>query len=503
MRKRLFLNTTMPLVYQIIAVICGFILPGLIIGEYGTDVNGLVASINQFLQIVAFLEFGLGPVVQANLYKPLVNKDNEMISKIWVSANKFFRNVAFILIAYSLILMVIFPLIVETSVDYFSTSFLIFSMSINMFSQYYFGIVNRLLLNADQKSYIQYLTVTIALIFNTIFCAILIKLHFSIQLVKFISSLIFLLQPIYLYIYVKKHYKIDKKIKYTEEPIKQKWNGIAQHISTVILDSTDIIILSIFSTLESVSVYNVYHMVVYGIRRAFYSTTKGIEAVFGNLIATNDTQKLISFFNKVEWTFHNIVIIIFGCTATLIIPFVTVYTVKFTDANYIEPLFALLLVIAHGMHCLRLPYHTLILSAGHFKQTQSNYIIGTVLNIVISLVMVYKFGLIGVAIGTLVAMTYQTIGMIIYDNNNIIKGRIFIIIKQVISDVLIIFISIILFKISNISLNNITYLDWIIMSLKTLLIWFISFLFVNFLLYRRELIRFFKKIVNKISKKGE
>lgn len=42
---------------------------------------------------------------------------------------------------------------------------------------------------------------------------------------KLTTSLIYVIRPLYLSYYVKKNYHINKKIKYTGEPIKQKWNS--------------------------------------------------------------------------------------------------------------------------------------------------------------------------------------------------------------------------------------------------------------------------------------
>lgn len=133
-------------------------------------------------------------------------------------------------------------------------------------AQYFFGIVNRLLLTADQRGYIQYNAQTLAVICNTVACFVLIQLGCSIQIVKLTTSLIYLLQPFVIYLYVRQHYSIDKKIKYTKEPIPQKWNGIAQHVAAVILDGTDTIVLTLFATLSDVSIYSVYFLVVKGVK---------------------------------------------------------------------------------------------------------------------------------------------------------------------------------------------------------------------------------------------
>lgn len=233
----------------------------------------------------------------------------------------------------------------------------------------------------------------------------------SIQLVKLISSLVFLIRPVLLRIYVNKNYTINRRIKYEGEPIDQKWNGIAQHVAFTVLDSTDIVVLTVLSTLTNVSIYSVYHLVVYGIKQMFMSLTNGIQPIMGEYWARKDYNRLNEFFSRIEWVIHTSVVFLFGCTGALIIPFVEVYTKGVDDANYVQPLFAILLVLAHGCHCLRMPYNMLIFASGHYKQTQNNYFTAAIINIIVSVITVKYWGLIGVAIGTLVSMAYQTLWM--------------------------------------------------------------------------------------------
>ena len=123
-------------------------------------------------------------------------------------------------------------------------------IAFSTFAQYYFGIVDNILLNADQKGYVQFISQIIALIINTLLCTICILSGLSIQIVKLTASLIFLLRPFVVRLYVRKRYDLDRTVIYEGEPIEQKWNGIAQHISSVILFGTDNIVLTIFSTLS-------------------------------------------------------------------------------------------------------------------------------------------------------------------------------------------------------------------------------------------------------------
>lgn len=497
--KRLFYNTVSSLVFQLTTIICGFILPRLILNAFGSEVNGLINSITQFLGVISFLELGVGAVVQSALYKPLSEKRQDDVSKIIASANKFFTRLGEILLIYVIALVIIYPQFAGKDFGFAYTATLIIAISISSFAQYFFGIVNRLLLTADQRGYIQYNAQTIAVVGNTIACFVLIYLKCSIQIVKLTTSLIYLLQPFGVYLYVRNHYKIDRNIKYTKEPIAQKWNGIAQHVAAVILDGTDTIVLTLFATLSDVSIYSVYYLVVKGVKQLFLSMTNGITALIGELWAKQELDELNKTFSWTEWTIHTGTTFVFGLTAILIVPFVEVYTNGIHDANYIQPLFAALIVAANAGHCLRLPYNIVILAAGHYKQTQNNYITVAVINIVVSVATVKVLGLIGVAIGTLVAMAYQTIWMAIYDSKHLIKWPIRSFLKQVFVDILTVVIG--FFATRMIIMQGMSYLAWIILAVKTTIMWGIIAVVINLIFYRSKVLGMLKKIQGRVKKK--
>ena len=93
--KKLLLNTSTSVIYQVVSVVCGLIVPKIFIEYYGSSVNGLVSSIAQFLNFITLLELGVGAVVQSALYKPLADKNKTEISKIIVSSEKFFKRIAY------------------------------------------------------------------------------------------------------------------------------------------------------------------------------------------------------------------------------------------------------------------------------------------------------------------------------------------------------------------------------------------------------------------------
>lgn len=493
--KVLFYNSISPLIYQATTIICGFILPRLILGHFGTEVNGLVNSITQFLGIIAFLELGVGTVVQSSLYKPLADNDNVTVSKVITSADKFFRHLGYILAIYVIVMLFYYPYLVKQNFSFTFTATLIIAISVRSFAQYFFGIVNRLLLLADQKAYIQYIAQTLAVITNTLGCYILIAFDCSVQVVYGMTSVIFFLQPLAIHLYIKKHYALNRKIHYDVEPIKQKWNGIAQHIAAVILTGSDTVILTVFSSLVNVSIYAVYYLPMSGSRLIIMSMISGIMALIGNLWAKQDLRELRKVFAWTEWLIHTGTTLIFTLTAILIVPFVQVYTHGVSDANYIQPLFGILLVAANSGHCLRLPYNIMILAAGHYKQTQHNYIIAAVMNIVISIIGVKQFGLIGVTLGTMAAMVYQTVWMAWYNSKNFIQWPMRKFFKQMVVNA--VSAASIFIVTGYFTLTGVSYLEWIVLAIKVTACGIFVALLVNYIFYKEFVLKIADKLIKR------
>lgn len=185
----------------------------------------------------------------------------------------------------------------------------------------------------------------------------------------------------------------------------------------------------------------------------------------------------------------------------LIVDFVSVYTSGINDINYKQPIFAILIVIAYYFYSLRDPYIILILAAGHYKQTQSNYIVAMILNIVISIATVKIWGLVGVPIGTLVAMAYQTVWMARYDSKNIIcwlcwPFKNFL--KQCgVDAITVIVASLATFKIPMLSVS---YVSWFLLAIEVFAIWLVIAILINIVFYRERVLSMFRRVKGRFVK---
>nr|WP_076776432.1 polysaccharide biosynthesis C-terminal domain-containing protein [Lachnoclostridium phocaeense] len=493
-KKKLALNTTFSFLSEILTILSGFVVPQLILRYYGSDVNGLISSITYFLSLISLCQVGIGPVIQANLYKPLVEHNQSELSKIMKSANNFFRTIAIILVFYTLGLTVFYPLLINGKFGHLYTASLILILSIETFSRYYFGIANRLLLTADQKSYIYLLFSSLAILFNMLACSFLIRMGLPVHVVKLATAFFYTVLPIQLALYVKHNYKIDRKITYESEPIKQKWNGFAQHVATIVQDNTDIIVLTAFSSLENVSIYSVYHMVTNGIKTAIVTINSGVTSLMGDMIARKEINKLNKAFDFYEWLFHTLSTLLYTVAGNLILNFVSLYTKNVDDVNYILPGFAILMVSCGALRCIGLVYSTIVNAAGHFRQTQIGVFVEPMINISISVLSVFKFGLIGITLGTLVSLIYRLIFFTWYLSRNIMYRPMSIFIRHIFIDI-IIALTITVISIS-IPLSIHDYLGWILQAIIVSTISVVVVTIIN-VLFNRERLKESMKLIKK------
>ena len=195
-----------------------------------------------------------------------------------------------------------------------------------------------------------------------------------------------------------------------------------------------------------------------------------------------EKSTLETTFSTVEWLLHTIVTLAFTGTGILILPFVSIYTKGITDADYIVPAFAVLMTLAQAVYCLRLPYNIMVLAAGHYKQTQWSAIVEAAVNIFLSILLVFHYGLIGVAIGTLVAMLYRTIYLVWYLSRHILHRPIRYFMKHAIVDT----ISAAAICISTLWIvsQGGTYVSWIWMAVKVMSVGILEMILINGIFYR-------------------
>lgn len=482
--RKTLINIITELLLQFITIICGFILPKLILSNFGSTYNGIVHSISQFIGCVELLKSGIGSVTRAALYKPLANNDRNEISKVVFTTERFLRKISLIFIIFIIVFSIVYPLIIKEKLPFYDIFLLVLILSISTFVQYYLGLSYQMVLQADQKNYIISLVQMITIIINTLVSAFLIFCGGSIHIVKFGSAIVFIIPPIFYSLYVKRKYNLNKKVSLREDLISQRWDAFGHQVANFININTDVMVITVFLRLSEVSVYSIYNMITYSLKKIISAITSSVTGAFGNVYAKGEKEILLISFKQYEHLLFWVSTIIYTSTAFLILPFVNIYTNGILDANYNRPLFAVLMCVACFFSCVKLPYETIIYVAGHFKDTKKAAYIESAINIILSCILVNVFGIVGIIIGTIIASIYRLIfynyyvskRLINYNSNKIIFKFLFTIISIIMSYLI---ISLIKFNIYN-------YITWLLYAIVVFSIVLLCSFIISFLMYKDD-----------------
>lgn len=488
-------NMAMSVVYQITAAVCSLILPRYILLHFGSDVNGMMQSINQLFSYTALMECGIGGLITASLYKPLANGDTEAVSDIFNNSKRFFDRISIVFALLVVMIAGLSKLIIKTNFDFVYVCTMSLILGVNYYFNYYFALTQRLLLRADQKLRIIYASQSITLILNAVICIAAMKLGAGIHMVKFVSALVYLINPAVYRLYVRKHYSISRNVYDKGRILPRKSDAVIHHLAFFIHMNTDIVLISAFTGTKEVSVYSVYNSIIYVIESFFTTISESVSSAFGNFIAKEEKGKLEASFEMYQAV--NIAAATFVCIveAVLIVPFVEVYTSGVTDVNYIRPAFAYVMILAQWFFCVRMPYSNTINAAGHYKQTKMGAYMEALLNVVISVVALKHFGLFGVAFGTAVGMCARSIYMAWYLSKNIVCRKMILFVKEIIFNAC--FGGLLVWGINNvIKLHFANLFEWAVCAAVVCIITCIAILLFNLLVNRKTfvaLVKFFKK----------
>lgn len=428
-KQKAALNILSTAFLELVTFINGLVLPRLIIRTYGSSYNGITASAAQFLNLISILTIGITATTRVALYRSLAADDIPKTSSIVRATEIYMRKVGSILAVYILLLACLYPLIVETGYSFWEVSSLALIVGMSSFADYFFGITYKTLLMSDQSLYIYNFYSAIATLLNLILSIILIRLGCSIQLVKLCGAAVFALKPVLLSIFARRKYHLERRCAPDNSAIKNRWDAMMHAIANIVHDNTDLVVLTLFTDIKTVSVYTVYNLVLMSLRKIEKIFTSGTEPIYGNMWAKGENDAIRQTLAVYEFLVSVFVSVAFSVTIVLILPFIALYTKNVTDVNYIRPVYAAVIVIAFFFFAYRTPYLSLVQGVGHYRQTRNGAIAEAVINLGLSVLLVVlipaqEHKMVGVALGTLAANLFRTIQYALYIDRYIVhRGK--------------------------------------------------------------------------------
>ena len=420
--KQAIKNVMANIMYQLVAAVCGLIIPKLILETFGSAINGLSSSITQFITYLTLVEMGISQASTIALYKPIAENNRNDINATMSSVKRYYINTGLYFLALLIVMVFVYPSFVKDDISVITIRLLVIILALTYCMDYFLIGKYKVLLMADQRAYVSTAFQIFGTILSTILCICFLYKGESIVIVKFSLIIGYIVRYILIKIYVKKRYSyLNFKVPARKGAIKQRKDILIHQISSLVVNNTDVGILTIVSsTLSEVSVYNIFNMVGLILSNLLSSLSSSLSAGIGQIIALKDYVALKNVYSNFEYIYQVITFWLYSCMGILIMPFIAWYTKSIVDVNYYRELVGLLFAIKGITTSVRIPIATIVNSRGDFKQTRNQAILESVINISVSLVLVFSLGIIGVLIGTIVSNVYRTIHVYYYCYKKII-----------------------------------------------------------------------------------
>lgn len=424
--KSFVYNSLTAALLQILTVIAGIIVPRIILVFYGSEINGLVTSITQFIAYFNLVEAGLVGAAVYALYKPLADADHKSINAILSATNRFYVISGYIFVALTFGLALIYPAFVKTTeLSSFNVGALVLILGASGALEFFTMAKYRALLTADQKLYVLSLASIFAIVLNTVIIAGLAYSGANIVILRLVALLSVFARSLILYIYVRLNYKyINYKETPNNEALNKRWDALYLQILGVLHTGAPVIIATIFTSLQMVSVYSIFHMVIAGISGIVSIFTSGLSASFGDVIIRNQQIVLQKAYQEFELMFYALISWTFSCTMVLIMPFIKLYTAGITDVNYNIPLIGFLFTLNGLLYSLKTPQGMLVISAGLYRETRWQVTIQGLIAIVGGVIFAQFWGLAGILIGSILSNIYRDIDLLFYIPHKLTKLKV-------------------------------------------------------------------------------
>lgn len=374
-----------------------------VLGKSYLGVNGLLSNV---LSMLSLAELGIGTAINFSLYKPIAENDENKIILLMNFYKKAYRYIGAFVFGIGLVLMVFLDVIVKDPGDVGNLRLIFFIYLINTSYSYLMSYKNTLL-NSYQKSYILTkinITFNIITVISQVAILILTRNYIAYLLV---NMFVLFIQRLYINNKITNMYpilKIKSKGKLPKEELKEIIKNVKammfHKIGDYCINGTDNIIISAYVSVAAVGIYSNYLMIINMVNTIIVMFFNSMTSSMGNLIATESYKKKREIFDIINfigfWLFGFVTI----CFYNLLNPFIELWVGK----EYLISNSTLTIVILnYYLTGMRVPIYTMKAAAGLYSEDKFVPIIQSAVNLVVSIVLVKRWGLAGVFMGTLVS----------------------------------------------------------------------------------------------------
>lgn len=399
-------NTMTAMISRSLAILMGYVTRVVftrMLSQNFVGVNGLFSDI---INVLSLSELGIETAITYALYQPIAQNDIEKEKSIMQLYRRFYRIVAAAVTVSGLAVVPFLGVLIKNppQVDHLT---LIYLLYLGNTAMSYFMIYKKTLIDAHQLSYVGTLYQTASWILQDVIQILI--LIFTKNFILFLLVNIFCTfgcnlcisrraDRMYPFLKEKNVQKLDEAEK---RGIFKNIRAMMMHkVGDVVVNNTDNILLSSFVGIASAGCYSNYFLLIASVQQVMDQAFQGIAASVGNLGATqgrNSIQRVFdSTFFLVQWLYGFAAV----CLYELLNPFVELsFGVRYLFSGSVVLMLCINFFI-NGMRRATLVFRD---SLGLFWFDRYKSVAEALINLAASILLVMRFGTIGVFLGTFIS----------------------------------------------------------------------------------------------------
>lgn len=401
-------NISFGLLAQLSQMILGFVSRTIFIKFLAVEYLGVNGLFTNILSLLSLAELGIAGAISYSFYKPLAEKDEEKIASLINFSAKIYTSIAIIVAILGLLVVPFLDDIVKNPPQELANDLVIiyllflFNTVSAYFLQYKISIFQ-----ADQRSFIVFQNNALFFFLQNVFQIVVLILFKNFIFYLIIQTVFQLLGNLVLSLKVNKYYPFLKKykaVKLDSESKKQIYSNVKANsfikIGGILVNSTDNLILNYFSGIAMVGLLSNYNLLIGLGSSLIVQVFSSLTASVANINAIESQDKKIETFNLIN--FMNFWI--YGFFSVAILFLINDFILIWIGQNYVLPLsVVVLLVINFYMYGMQNAVWMFKFTLGIFKQGQYIILFTALINLVLSFIFGYYYGLVGILAATAIA----------------------------------------------------------------------------------------------------
>ena len=371
------------------------------LAELGDEATGIYQLFTQIFSYISLVDAGLTSSLLYSLYKPVSDENHKKINEILKGGHNFYSKIALIIIAIGIVLSFKIDFFLSDytlPLNYIRICFILFIVSSGI---NYFVTPQKVILEARQNLYKVHMVVYTSIIVKGLLEIALLLMHLKLLSLMLLAIGISIIQNIVILIIAKSDYKeLDlKDAKPDNSFTKETKNLMVQKVTGIIFNNIDVILISKYISSASVVIYTSYNYIITSIQNIVKKIGSSSLASVGNLLVTDKTNAKNIFYEYNAMCFYIANIL---CVPLLLV--ITSFVSIFYGEAYVLPyLGSVSIVIILYFKVIDIPLEVFAEALGYFDKLKKCLIIQSIINLTLSLILLFKIGISGVILATVIS----------------------------------------------------------------------------------------------------